>query len=373
VRLKSHVSQFRLDSTVRDGDGSQIGSITASLLDRPGSPAFSEAMTDMTAAVEQRSPSASFDSSILFRVTMNASTLLAGRPTATVHKMSSSNRIPTFAVIQVLSNALFMFQSIENPDATGTKTLHISVDNVSALVNTEFERVSPGQAPPMIEPTGAEFRVVYSTENFGCVVSQNISLDCDSVKSCLTPNDMSIMINIARTMFERLRAFGIRQGLENSGGRRNVFSNLVRYQKKGTGIATRVRAEIQTFSFVLLRAYKSHFGAPEFLDFNIKQVKGLFEGCMSALSGECSALVAVNSFNSEVADWEYAVEPFPLTLGVEQMPNELVSNCGPARAYPYNALTCSRCRLPFVTLGVEHCTSSPGAAQPHWDSIARLR
>jgi hypothetical protein len=296
-------------------------------LDRPASPAFSEAMTDVTAMVDRKLPSSSFDSSILFRVTLNESTLLAGRPTATVQNEPSGNRSPSFAVIQVLSNALIMFQSIENPDATGTKTLHISVDNLSALVNTEFERVTSTQAPTIMEPTGAEFRVVYSTENFGCVVSQDVSLDCDSVKSCLTPNDMSIFINISRTMFERLRAFGIQQGFENNGGRRNIFSSLIRYQKKGTGIATRVRAEIQTLSFVLLRAYKSHFGAPEFLDFNVKHVKGLLEGCMSALSGECSALAAVNFFNSEVSDWEYAVEPFPLALGVEQMPNELVS-CG---------------------------------------------
>lgn len=217
-----------------------------------------------------------------------------------------------------------MFQSIENPDATGTKTLHISVDNVSALVNTEFERVSPNDASPAMEPTGAEFRVVYSTENFGCIVSQDVSFDCDSIKSCLTPNDMFILFNITRAMIERLMAFGIDESDDKSAFRRNAISSLVRYQKKGTGIATRIRSEIQTISFVLLRAYKSHSGAPDFLDFNVKHVKGLFEGCMSALSGECSALIAINSFNSEVSDWEYAVEPFSLNLVMEQMPNEMV-------------------------------------------------
>jgi hypothetical protein len=186
--------------------------------------------------------------------------------------------------------------------------------------------VPPTQAPPAMEPTGAEFRVVYSTENFGCVVSQDVSLDCDSVKSCLTPNDVSIMINIARAMIERLRAFGTEDGVDDPAAsiRRNNLSSLIRYQKKGTGIATRIRAEIQTVSFVLLRAYKCHCGAPDFLDFNIKQVKGIFEGCLSAMSGECAALVAINSFNSEVSDWEYAVEPFSVNFGLEQMPNELV-------------------------------------------------
>lgn len=307
----------------RDGDGSQIGSVAASQLDRPASPAFSEAMTDAT-GLERRSPSSSFDSSILFRLTLTESTLIAGRPTISIQKSPAELESALFAVVQIVSNVLVMFQSIENPDATGSKTLHVSVDNLSALVNTEFERVSPAHTPLVVEPTGAEFRIVYATENFGCVVSQDVSLDCDSVKSRLTPNDMTIIINIARTMYERLRAFGIQHGAECDGGR-NTFPSLIRYSKKGTGIATRVRSEIQTFSFVLLRAYKSDCGAPDFLDFNIKLVKGLFDGCMSALSGECSALFAVNSFNSEVSDWEYTVEPFLLNLGVEQMPNELVS------------------------------------------------
>jgi hypothetical protein len=220
-----------------------------------------------------------------------------------------------------------MFQSIENSDATGTKTLHISIDNVSALINTEFERVRVSEAPPVLEPTGAEIRVVYSTENFGCVVSQDVSLDLEHIKSCMTPNDISVVVNISRTMFERLRAFGIQQFMDEENqniDRLRAFSSLIRYKKKGTGIATRVRAEVQRFSFVVLRAYNSHFGSPEFLDFNVKEIKGLFDGCMSALSGECTGIVSVNFFNSEVTDWEYVVEPFPLSLAIEQMPNELV-------------------------------------------------
>ncbi len=222
-----------------------------------------------------------------------------------------------------------MFQSIENPDASGSKTLHVSVDDLSVLLNREFKRVSLNDAPPMIEPTGAEFRIVYSTENFGCVVSQDISIDCEAVKSYLTPNDLYIIINISRTMFDRLRAFGGEQegpSSENVSGKGlSRLSSLVRYKKKGTGIATRLSAEVQTFSFVLLQAYTSHSGAPEFLDFNIKEIKATFEGCLSALSGEFSGMISVNFFNSDIRDWEYAVEPFPLIVEVEQMPTEVVS------------------------------------------------
>jgi len=301
--------------------------------DRPGSPsALSEAVTDFT-GINRGSQTQPSDSSILFKVTLSESTLLAGRPTTAIERSPfHRDREVSFAVVQVLSNALIMFQSIENPDASGTKTLHISVDNVSSIVNTEFERVPPSQAPPMIGPTGAEVRVVYGTENFGCVVSQDLSLDCEIVKSCLTPNDLSIFLNVCKKMFERLRAFGSQaeDGQEESRSfsqrsRMRPLASLIRYQKKGTGIATRVRAEIQAFSFVLLRAYKSFVGAPEFLDFNIKNLKGKLEGCMSALSGECSAALSVNFYNEEVSDWEYVVEPFPFTLTIDQMPNELVS------------------------------------------------
>jgi hypothetical protein len=47
---------------------------------------------------------------------------------------------------------------------------------------------------------------------------------------------------------------------------------------------------------------------------------------MSALSGDFSATFSINFFNAKVADWEYAVEPFPVLLTMDQMPNELVSN-----------------------------------------------
>jgi hypothetical protein len=291
-------------------------------------------MSEHTTTNRVRSPpEKTSDSSILFRVTLNESTLLAGRPTTAIERVPfRHDQTVTYAVVQVLSNALVMFQSVENADATGSKTLHVSIDNVSSLVNTCFERVSPADAPPMIGPTGAEFRIVYGTEDFGCVVSQDISVDCEAVKSCLTPNDLSIMINICGKMFERLRAFGsepaeMKETAPSAHSRKlGPLSSLIRYQKRGTGIATRVRAEVRAFSFVLLRAYKSLVGAPEFLDFNIQDLKGKLEGCMSALSGECSAALSVNFFNAEVGDWDYALEPFPFTLAIDQMPNELVSD-----------------------------------------------
>jgi hypothetical protein len=115
--------------------------------ERPSSPSES-VITDFT-GVNKGSAKQASDSSILIKVTLNESTLLAGRPTAAIERSPfQRDRGVSFAVVQVLSNALIMFQSIENPDATGTKTLHVSVDNVSSLVNTDFERVSLERAPP---------------------------------------------------------------------------------------------------------------------------------------------------------------------------------------------------------------------------------
>jgi hypothetical protein len=174
-----------------------------------------------------------------------------------------------------------------------------------------------------IEPTGAEFRCFYSTENSGSVVSQDISFDCDSVKSRMTPADITIMATIAKTMIQRLRAGMIdaSHGLARKG-----FASLLRFRKKGSGIATRIRSEIQNISFVLLWAFKSQVGAPNFLDFRLSQAKATLEGCISALSGELGATISVNFFNTDIPGWEYVVEPFTVNVGAEQMPNELVSS-----------------------------------------------
>ena len=98
-----------------------------------------------------------------------------------------------------------MFQSVENADASGSKTLHVSLDNLCGNVDTEFEKLSLAQATPMIGPTGAEFRLVNITENFGWAVSNDVSVDCEHLRSCLTPNDLSILISIVDIMVQRLR------------------------------------------------------------------------------------------------------------------------------------------------------------------------
>eukprot|EP00980_Cylindrotheca_fusiformis_P028317 scaffold22592_cov129-Cylindrotheca_fusiformis.AAC.3 len=310
---------------------------------RPVSPTLSIAsdLTDPQKGEGELARSQS-DSSLLLKVTINDGTILAGRPTT---KHNSGRRIPrtfrqsyAFAVAHLMSNALVMFQSIENPTASGSKTLHISLDNLSASVNTAFDNIPESLGSPMIGPTGAEFRITNSTENQGCVVSHDISLDCEHLKSALTPNDLVVLVSIVKTMMRRLN--GEQDYNESSPRVRKKegarVSKLVRYQKSGTGIATNIRVEFQTTSFVILRAFQSKYGAPEFLALKFKEVKAKLGGCVSALSGECRAGISIDFYNSEVGTWDYAVEPFNVALSVDQMPNEVILDASLANPVQLN-------------------------------------
>jgi hypothetical protein len=321
---------------------SDSGAGTLSSEIRPLSPAFSVASeisesqtgterSDRTVS-NSRSP---LDSSLIVKLTLMDGCLLAGRPTLSSPSNRSTRKIPrtrqpySFAVVQVISNALIMFQSVENADASGSKTLHVSIDNLCGSVDTEFEKISLAQASPMIGPTGGEFRLVNSTENFGWAISNDVSVDCEHLRSCLTPNDLSILISIVDIMLQRLR--GIHNQVTQSNGesfrgasKGSVLSSLLKYQKRGTGIATNIRVELQRISFVVLRTFESKYGAPEFLSFNLVEFKTMLRGCMSALAGECFTGVSVDFYNPEIPEWEEVVERFAIKLLVDQMPNELV-------------------------------------------------
>jgi hypothetical protein len=206
--------------------------------------------------ISQRRPS---DSSLLFKITIRDGTILAGRPTFAmgVDTASKSTRRSrqncAFAVVQVLSNALIMFQSVENPDASGINTLHVSLDALSASVNTEFVRIPTSELAPMIGPTGVEFRIANSTENLGTAVSHDISVDCETLKSSLTPNDLTILVSIVSAMSKRLHGVqdygNVPEGQSTETVRKNPLA-MAAYRKRGTGIATSIRMELHAFSFV---------------------------------------------------------------------------------------------------------------------------
>lgn len=320
---------------------------------RPASPTMSvtSTLTDaqsLTQRSDGTNPATKYplDSSLIVKVTVKDGCILAGRPTfsnsasKSNQKFRNSKQPYSFAVVQLISNALVMFQSIENADASGSKTLHVSLDNLSGNVDTEFEKIPLAQASPMIGPSAAEFRLVNATENLGCPVSNDVSIDCEKLRSSLTPNDLSILISIVEIMRQRLR--GLQDFAAGLDGTRTLQQNksslspLLKYQKRGTGIATSIRVELQKFSFVVLRTFQSRYGAPEFLSFNLNQLKATLSGCVSALSGECTTDISVGFYNSEVSEWEHAVEPFPMKLSVDQMPNELILDCSTEKQIQLN-------------------------------------
>ena len=293
---------------------------------RPMSPAQTEFGSDIG------SMSPKLDSSIIFKLTFRETTLLAGRPINSIQSYESPRRNNTVAhaVVQLVSNALVMFQSVENADGSGNKTLHASFDNLAASMNTQFIRLLVSEVPPMIGPVAAEFRIVYATENLGCVVSKDISLDCEAITARLTPTDIFILNCVLQRMAERLLSFSTEnRDSENdsliSTSTRHSQPSFIRYKNKGTGIATGIRVELQHCSLVLLQAYRSKLGTRPLFDFAITDWKGKLEGCMSALSGDYNACVSLKHFNFELSNWEHVIEPFSLSLTVDQLPNELVS------------------------------------------------
>lgn len=323
---------------------------------RPASPAFSMySDSNDEEKGEMVQPKSSSDSSLLFKLKIRDGTILAGKPVRPKHSTKrrrgkSSQQLDQYAVVQVLTNALVMFQSIENPDASGTKTLHISLDNLSASVDTEFLRVPTSKATPMIGPTGAEFRIVNATENFGSIVSHDVAADCEHVKSSLTLQDLSILVDIVTTIQRRLHGV---QGVDGNStvplhgssqtSNRKSFISFLKYQKSGSGIATSIRLEVHDFSFIVLRDYQTKYGAPQFIVFKMKDAKTQLGGCISALSGEFGASLSVEFFNADVSDWEYTVEPFHLSVNVDQMPNELVSAFTNTEFwYPFLMMFCPR-------------------------------
>jgi hypothetical protein len=300
--------------------------------DASGSPKGSDAFHQVAAYAESENESPpTSDSSILFKVTLQEMTLLVGRPLSMSNKATALGKGQTtrsHAVVQIVANSLVMFQSVENGDGSGSKTLHASVDNLSASANTAFFRLPPSKIAPMIGPTAAEFRIVYGTENLGSVMSQDIALDCEALKASLTPNDIFIIKSVVDRVMQRLQKFQADEqlhSLTDTNRKRKVLSSLIRYQKKGTGIATNIRFEIQRFSFVLLEAYRSKQGTRPLFEFCFDEFKGSFDGCMTALSGECSAVISINHFNFDLAEWESTMESVDIDLRLEQMPNELVS------------------------------------------------
>jgi len=233
--------------------------------------------------------------------------------------------------------ALIMFQSIEDENGRGTKTLHVSAENLSASLNTKFQTSSLIEIPPIIPPTTAEIRLAFVTEDQGNLISQELSFVCDTIKVCLTPDDLYILSQIFRTLIKIPQSkdtIASRHGNRTKKSRNNMqmtmreksnsnhLFSILQYKKKGSGIAMCVRFELQVLTVILIRTKPSKCDGKPLFDFNINNIKGKFEGCVSAMSGELSSELSMNFFNTYISEWEYVVEPSIIVVAIDQMPNE---------------------------------------------------
>jgi len=273
------------------------------------------------------------DSTLVLCLTMETATILLSSAVDDSSSKDTKRGAPAQSSLQVVSNALVMFQSIENDDeeATGSKTLHLSLDDFSASLTGANELPQR-----VLDPSALEFRVVYATQNHGSVVSQDFSLHGDTAKSYASPSSIlalrSIGENMSRVLSGRQEKHetGPRQKSAGVSSRKQAgIGSLVQYKKSGTGIATSMKWELDSISCAVSRPCTTSGSAcdDEIHLFNVvvDDVKGSLDGCVSALYGDVNASFSINYFRPDSHQWDSFVEPFHLNMTIEQMPNEIVS------------------------------------------------
>ena len=262
---------------------------------------------------------ASKDSSLILKV-IAKTTVLAGRPI--VEKMESRSRGSSSAVVvQSSCDFLLMFQSIENVDGSGSRTIHISIDDLVSSIVNKFDPSPRSEVTPILGPISAELRAVYGTVLLGTIISKDFSFDCDTIQACFSNEDFYVVRNIYCKMMERLRRS------KNRSKSSSPQSGFLYQQSRGSGVATNLRFEIQTCKLIFMRKNIISKKSLPFLDIRVSPVKGRFQGCVSAMSGEMNVILAINYFNeAQKCDWEHIIEPVPFVAALDQMPNEVTFN-----------------------------------------------
>jgi hypothetical protein len=140
---------------------------------------------------EKVTKESSTDSSIIYRVTFKSASVLVGRPASEFISSRASKRsgaAPHDYVVQITSNTSVLIQSVENPDSSGSKTAHVSLEDLTASISRTWAE-SKGSKYSLVSPTEVDFRAVYQTVDEGSVVSQDFSFNCESIKCCVvSPN-----------------------------------------------------------------------------------------------------------------------------------------------------------------------------------------
>lgn len=226
------------------------------------------------------------------------------------------NHIENTPMIQMLTSALVMFQSVEDHDMSGNKTFHISIKDYSISVNSQFQTMPPSLWPPIIGPLAIDFRSVYATENSGVIIRKEVSITSGALKSSFELNDFNVMAKVVQQLIKEVQTFKYNKDDTNLGQRED--------KEKNSFLSTTLNFQLQPFSFLLMR-YCSYRGFTcPFLDVR-GEAYGKLEGCAAAFYGECKIEMSLLFFSNNNSDWEHVVEPTSVVFDFEQQPNRSVS------------------------------------------------
>lgn len=221
-------------------------------------------------------------------------------------------------IIQILSSALIMFQSVEDQDGSGSKTFHVSLKDCAISTTENFKMVSRSLSSPIIGPVGMEFRSVNTTENSGVVVKREVSVSCGALSATLLGQDVLFIVKLLRQYQSELKQFDSNTGL-------NKRSMLSPSKEKGSSIATTLKFQLQPYSLKLMRSrVDAKSETCPFFEVN-GEAYGKLEGCSYSLHGESRAETYMCYFNEDTSEWEKIFEPITIVFDFEQQPNDFVS------------------------------------------------
>eukprot|EP00984_Skeletonema_dohrnii_P027003 scaffold16434_cov60-Skeletonema_dohrnii-CCMP3373.AAC.1 len=132
----------------------------------------------------------------------------------------------------------------------------------------------------------------------------------------VVPHDIQVITSVIRKVLEKL----------NLVSRRDIgkkLSPFMHAKKKGSGIATSVRAELHAFSFEIMRSFKPKHDVRPFLNIYANQMKVNVEGCAAFLV-DLSLQLGVKFFNPCALEWEDLMDSNEFLVTIEMMPSEIM-------------------------------------------------
>lgn len=111
------------------------------------------------------------------------------------------------------------------------------------------------------------------------------------------PHDVTVVLSISRKVLEKLNALQTTHDKtdKTTKAMKGFLPTLVHIKKKGSGIATSLRFELNSFSLVTIHAFD--VGQRPFLDFVANQTKLRLDGVATCLTGEMSSVLKLSFYH----------------------------------------------------------------------------